>query len=88
MALEAALSKEFAPALDVILEGQYMNIISFIDLDSGTFNAVIKALRSYFSIDIDRPSYFVHAKWAWDNVVESFVSKDERYDVGARGECS
>lgn len=86
MAMEAALSKDFAPALDIILEGQYMNIISFIDLDSEAFNAVINTLRSYFSIDVDQPSFFVHAKWAWDNVIEPFLSKDERYwSVGGHG---
>jgi hypothetical protein len=80
MALHAALEDDFPSQLEIILEAQYMGIISFIDLDDVSFNKIIKCLRHYFSKDTDRPPFFAHAKWVWVDMAEPFITKDQRYD--------
>lgn len=86
MTLENALQDDFGQELETILEGQYMGIISFVDLNASSFNGVIGKLHLYFSDEANKPLFFMNAKWAWDNVVETFVRKDARYDASLHGD--
>ncbi len=86
--LEEALRGRFAKILDEIKNSEPMAIYDLTELSVSEFNLVVSVMRQHIA-GLKNPSDWQQVgAWAWNEVAEPAVLRDERYDSTFRGESS
>ena len=79
--LEEALRGGYAKILDEIKNSEPMAIYDLTELSASEFNLVVSVMRQHIA-GLKNPSDWQQVgAWAWHEIAEPAVLKDERYDL-------
>ena len=79
--LEEALRGQYSRILNEIKNSEPMSIYDLTELSASEFNLVVSVMRQHIA-GLNNPSDWQQVgAWAWNEVAEPAVLKDERYDV-------
>ena len=79
--LDEALAKKYPKILETIKEAEAMAIYNFCWLDAPDYNLAIHAIREYVAQLKEPTPWQEVGLWAWREMAEPFIHKDERYDT-------
>ena len=86
--LEEALRVQYSKILDEIIKSEPMAIYDFTELPASEFNLVVSVMRQHIA-GLKHPSDWQQVgAWAWNEIAEPAVLKDERYDLTFHGDSS
>ena len=86
--LEEALRGRYSKILDEIKNSEPMAVYDFTELPACEFNLVVSVMRQHIA-GLKNPSDWQQVgAWAWIEVAEPAVLKDERYDLTFHGDSS